>query len=82
MVINLNGQNLIYYRLDLNNIYAIISVAFLALVVWSFDMPVYAQVTDPLGNRIFEHGGKEMYKINATYGILEGESSLWRDKGF
>lgn len=45
-------------------------------------MPVYAQVTDPLGNRIFEHGGKEMYKINATYGILEGESSLWRDKEF
>jgi len=43
---------------------------------------VYAQRYDPLGNRVFEKSGKELYNIYAKYGLLEGESSLRRDKEF
>lgn len=43
---------------------------------------VLAQRYDPLGNRVFEKSGKELYQIYAHYGLLEGESSLRRDKEF
>ncbi|MFQ6042676.1 MAG: hypothetical protein ACE5PV_17605 [Candidatus Poribacteria bacterium] len=43
---------------------------------------VGAQITDPLGNRVFDKSGKELYKIKATYGILEGMSAIRRDEEF
>lgn len=52
------------------------------VVVLGIALPVSAQITDPLGNRVFDKSGKELYKIKATYGILEGMSAIRRDTEF
>ena len=44
--------------------------------------PVIAQQTDPLGNQVFDKSGKELYKMQATFGVLEGDSVLRRDSEF
>ena len=41
-----------------------------------------AQQTDPLGNTLFFGTGQEIYKFDANYEILGGESSILRDKRF
>ncbi len=42
----------------------------------------YPQQTDPLGNPVFDKSGKELYTLQATYGVLEGGSLLRRDQEF
>ena len=44
--------------------------------------PVPAQHTDPLGNPVFDKSGKELYKLQATFGVLGGDSLLRRDAEF
>ena len=44
--------------------------------------PAIAQQTDPLGNQVFDKSGKELYKMQATFGVLEGDSVLRRDAEF
>ncbi|HIE27079.1 TPA: hypothetical protein EYP66_07315 [Candidatus Poribacteria bacterium] len=52
------------------------------VVILGITPPISSQITDPLGNRVFDKSGKELYKINATYGILEGMSAIRRDAEF
>ena len=42
----------------------------------------YAQRVDPLGNPVFDKSGKELYRIQATFGVLGGDSTLRRDEEF
>ncbi|MCZ6679378.1 MAG: hypothetical protein O7E52_19270, partial [Candidatus Poribacteria bacterium] len=44
--------------------------------------PAHPQHTDPLGNPVFDKSGKELYTIQATYGVLGGASLLRRDSEF
>ena len=41
-----------------------------------------AVVYDPLGNRIFEGKGEQLYSIDATYGLIEGGAVARREKKF
>ena len=43
---------------------------------------VSAQQIDPLGNPVFDKSGKELYRLHANFGLLEGNSVLRRDKEF
>ena len=43
---------------------------------------VNAQRMDPLGNPVFDKSGKELYRMQASFGVLEGNSILRRDKEF
>jgi hypothetical protein len=54
----------------------------LLLIAVCLPLPALAQRTDPLGNTVFDKSGKELYQIRATFGVLEGESSLRRDAEF
>ena len=65
------------HKFQLYSIFLII-----CLISLSFRPLAIAQRYDPLGNKVFEKSGKELYKIYAKYGLLEGESSLRRDKEF
>ena len=56
--------------------------AFYMLFIFAYLLPAAAQRTDPLGNRVFDKSGKELYKMQATFGVLEGESILRRDAEF
>lgn len=62
-----------------------ISIVFFA-AFWLFYAgllaPTIAQQTDPLGNQVFDKSGKELYKMQATFGVLEGDSVLRRDAEF
>ena len=42
----------------------------------------YAQRENPLGNPVFDKSGKELYRIQATFGVLGGDSTLYRDEEF
>ena len=63
------------------NIHPIIRVKILALLILSLVVPASAQI-DPLGRKVFNKSGKELYRINTTYGIFEGDSAIWRSKEF
>jgi hypothetical protein len=39
-------------------------------------------VYDPLGNKIFEGSGESLYTIDATYGLIDGDSVTNRAKKF
>ena len=41
-----------------------------------------AQRVDPLGNPVFDKSGKELYRIQASFGVLGGDSTLRRDEEF
>ena len=43
---------------------------------------VNAQRMDPLGNPVLDKSGKELYRMQASIGVLEGNSILRRDKEF
>jgi len=45
-------------------------------------LPLNADVFDPLGNRIFEGKGEQLYSIDATYGLIEGGAVARREKKF
>ena len=55
---------------------------YVLLIAVCLEQPALAQRTDPLGNQVFDKSGKELYKIQATFGLLEGESILRRDEEF
>lgn len=42
----------------------------------------YSAVYDPLGNKIFDGSGESLYTIDATYGLIEGDSATRRAKKF
>ncbi|GIX06479.1 MAG: hypothetical protein KatS3mg115_0882 [Candidatus Poribacteria bacterium] len=52
------------------------------LVCWVLAAGALAQLTDPLGNRLFLGRGEEIYNFSAAYEILGGESSVRREKKF
>ncbi len=58
-----------------------VSVALLIVSI-CLPQPIYPQHTDPLGNPVFDKSGKELYKIQATFGVLGGASLLRRDAEF
>jgi hypothetical protein len=64
----------------LHSAFCTLHFAFCILLAWS--PPAYSQHTDPLGNPVFDKSGKELYKIQATYGVLGGSSLLRRDEEF
>ena len=59
-------------------------VLILILVISCASKPRFAvaQQTDPLGNQVFDKSGKELYKMQASFGVLEGDSVLRRDAEF
>ena len=63
------------------SIHLIIRFHIFPLLILSLTVPAFAQI-DPLGRQVFNKRGKELYKINATYGIFEGDSAIWRSKEF
>jgi hypothetical protein len=63
------------------------SHVFILFILFSLIMlflPYYANsaVYDPLGNKIFEGSGESLYTIDATYGLIEGDSATLRAKKF
>lgn len=48
--------------------------------MWAADS--HGQLTDPLGNPLFFGKGTSIYAIEATYGLLEGGSTISRNKLF
>ena len=58
-------------------------VSVILLIVWVCLLrPVFAQHTDPLGNPVFDKSGKELYTLQASFGVLGGDSLLRRDSEF
>ena len=57
-------------------------VLFLSVTILLWTAASWAQRMDPLGNPVFDKSGKELYRMQATFGILEGSSILRRDKEF
>ncbi|MDE0043972.1 MAG: hypothetical protein OXT74_18155, partial [Candidatus Poribacteria bacterium] len=58
-------------------LFAVFMLSYVGMVA-----PAVAQQTDPLGNQVFDKSGKELYKMQATFGVLEGDSVLRRDAEF
>ena len=58
-------------------------VAAISLIAWACLLrPALAQHTDPLGNPVFDKSGKELYTLQARFGVLGGDSLLRRDSEF
>ena len=70
----LHASRLIHCALHLMILYLLISDRFLGSAL--------AQRVDPLGNPVFDKSGKELYRIQATFGVLGGDSTLRRDSEF
>jgi hypothetical protein len=70
----LHASRIIHYALRLMFLCLLISDHLLGLAL--------AQRVDPLGNPVFDKSGKELYKIQATFGVLGGDSTLRRDEEF
>ena len=55
----------------------------ISLIAWACLLrPAFAQHTDPLGNPVFDKSGKELYTLQARFGVLGGDSLLRRDSEF
>lgn len=55
----------------------------ISLIAWACLLqPALAQHTDPLGNPVFDKSGKELYTLQARFGVLGGDSLLRRDSEF
>ncbi len=63
-------------------LYALRFTFYVLLLISVCQPHALAQRTDPLGNTVFDKSGKELYRIQATFGVLEGESTLRRDAEF
>ena len=47
----------------------------ISLIAWTCLLqPASAQHTDPLGNPVFDKSGKELYTLQASFGVLGGDS--------
>ena len=58
-------------------------VSAILLIAWACLLqPTFAQHTDPLGNPVFDKSGKELYTLQANFGVLGGDSLLRRDSEF
>ncbi|MCE2396540.1 hypothetical protein J4G02_18570, partial [Candidatus Poribacteria bacterium] len=58
-------------------------VSAISLIAWACLLrPALAQHTDPLGNPVFDKSGKELYTLQARFGVLGGDSLLRRDSEF
>ena len=78
-------ENLIDYRLE-TTVYGFVShvllFALCSLLSALCSPPLSADVYDPLGNRVFEGKGEQLYSIDATYGLIEGGAVARREKKF
>lgn len=52
------------------------------LILLLFPDHANSAVYDPLGNMIFQGSGESLYSIDATYGLIEGDSTINRAKKF
>ena len=58
-------------------------ISAILLIAWACLLrPAFAQHTDPLGNPVFDKSGKELYTLQARFGVLGGDSLLRRDSEF
>ena len=58
-------------------------VSAVLLIAWACLLrSALAQHTDPLGNPVFDKSGKELYTLQASFGVLGGDSLLRRDSEF
>ncbi len=61
-----------------NYIFFLLLFSFILFYSSTTDSAVY----DPLGNKIFEGSGESLYTLDATYGLIEGDSITTRAKKF
>ena len=75
-ILNIGG----FYRENNPTFYIfLICLGFLLFFTSNYaDCAVY----DPLGNKIFEGSGESLYTIDATYGLIDGDSATKRAKKF
>ena len=60
----------------------ILFTLFICLIMLFLPYHANSAVYDPLGNKIFEGSGESLYTIDATYGLIEGDSATQRAKKF